>query len=58
MLGSTRLRNQLLQARGLVVVCVPWWEWAAQKRAPELEDAYLRRLLHAHGVGLEPQVVR
>jgi len=53
MLGSTRLRNQLLQARELVVVCVPWWEWDAQSRLPELEDAYLRRLLEAHGVRLD-----
>jgi hypothetical protein len=46
------LRNRLLQARGLVVVGVPWWEWVAQKRVYCLEAAYLRRLLEVNGVPL------
>jgi hypothetical protein len=51
LLGPARWRQGRLRARGLVVVGVPWFEWAALEGAREREAYLLRRLqadvLHA-----------
>jgi len=51
LLGPARWRQGRLRARGLVVVGVPWFEWAALEGSREREAYVLRRLqadvLHA-----------
>jgi hypothetical protein len=45
--GETLARNRALAARGYVVVCVPWWEWAKVQGDAVAEEAYLARAVEA-----------